>query len=417
MTRLRARLDAAAGGLSPVFWVLWCGVLVNRAASFVVGFLALFLVRERGFGEAAAGQVVALYGLGGVIASLAGGALADRVGRRATMVGSLALNAAAVGALAAARAPWFISAVTLLAGAAGQTYPPALNAAVADVVPFADRPRAFGLVYWASNVGFGFGYALAGVAGTRSLPLLFALDAATTCAFALLVLVKVPETRPAGLEHEPVLVGLRQVIADGVFVRFLGLHLLSLLVFTQWEAVFPLDVSAHGVGPSGYAFLLWLNCAGAVFLQPLLGAWLRRKDCSRVLAASALLFGLGYGLNALGGSLALYTAGVVIWTLGEVLGFPAASALTADLAPPALRGRYQGLFVTTWGAAFALSPLLSTALAARAGARAVWLACLVAGALSAAGHLAAAGPRRRRLLLRAEEDPAAGEAPAAAVTR
>ncbi len=63
--------------------------------------------------------------------------------------------------------------------------PPALNAAVADVVPFAERPRAFGLVHWAANVGFGFGYALAGVVGTHSLPALFALDAATTCAFAL----------------------------------------------------------------------------------------------------------------------------------------------------------------------------------------------------------------------------------------
>ncbi len=61
---LRTRLHAATGGLSPVFWVLWWGVLVNRAASFVVGFLALFLVRERGFGESAAGQVLALYGLG-----------------------------------------------------------------------------------------------------------------------------------------------------------------------------------------------------------------------------------------------------------------------------------------------------------------------------------------------------------------
>jgi MFS family permease len=399
--------------LSPVFWVLWWGVLLNRAASFVVGFLALFLVRERGFGVVAAGQIVALYGFGGMAASLVGGVLADRLGRRATMVASLALNAVAVGGLAAVRAPWLIAAFTLLAGATGQMYPPALNAAVADVVPLAERPRAFGLVYWAANVGFGFGYALAGAVGTRSLPALFALDAATTCAFALLVTLKVPETRPAGLEHDPVLAGLRRVLADGTFVAFLGLHLIALLVFTQWELVLPLDVAAHGVGPGGYAFLLWLNCAGAVILQPLLGPWLRGKDSARILAGSALLFGLGFGLNALGGSLSLYAAGVAVWTLGEVLGFPAASTLTAQLAPPALRGRYQGAFVTTWCAAFALSPLLSSALAERAGARAVWVACLAAGTVAALGHLAAAGPRRRRLASSAGETvaPAPGEGP------
>ena len=54
-----------------------------------------------------------------------------------------------------------------------------------------------------------------------------------------------------------------------------------------------------------------------------------------------------------------------------------------------------------------LSPLLSGWLAARAGARAVWLACLAAGILVALGHLATAGPRRRRLAARAEEPRAA----------
>jgi MFS family permease len=394
---MRARLRAATGGLPSAFWVLWWGVLVNRAASFVGGFLALFLVSERGFGVAAAGQVVALYGLGGMASSLVAGVLADRIGRRLTMVASLAVNAAAVGALAVAEAPWLVAAITLVAGASGQMYPPALNAAVADVVPFDERQRAFGLVYWAANVGFGIGYAVAGLVGPRSLPLLFLLDAASTGAFALLLALRLPETRPATGPTSAEAAGLGAVLADGVFLAFLGVHLVALLVFTQWEVVYPVDVAAHGVGRGGYGFLLWLNCVVVIVLQPLLAARLRQADPSRVLAASALLFGLGFGLGALGGSLPLYSAGVLLWTLGEVLGFPTASTLTAELAPPALRGRYQGLFVATWGAAFALSPLLSSALAERAGARAVWLACLAAGAASALGHLAAAGTRRRRL--------------------
>src|SRR5918912_380844 len=125
----RARLDAAAGGLPPVFWMLWCGVLVNRAASFVAGFLALFLVQERGFEQASAGRMLALYGLGGMVASLVGGTLADRIGRRITMLVSLGVNAIAVAALAAVRVPSLIAAATLLAGAPGAMYPPALHAA------------------------------------------------------------------------------------------------------------------------------------------------------------------------------------------------------------------------------------------------------------------------------------------------
>jgi MFS family permease len=318
-------------------------------------------------------------------------------------VASLAGSAVAVGALAWARAPGLVAGLTFLAGAAGQMVPPALNAAVADVVPFPDHRRAFGLVYWASNIGFGLGFAIAAAVSPRSLPALFVLDAATTLAFAALVALRVPETRPRAADRAPVLAGLGQVFSDGPFVAFLGLNLVALLVFAQFQLMLPVDVAAHGVGRSGYAFLLWLNCVLAVVVQPLLGPWIRAHDASRILAASALLFGLGYGFNALAGTLPLYAAGVVVWTLGEVTGLPVASALAASLAPPALRGRYQGAYVTTFSLALGLSPLLSGALAARAGARAVWLACLAAGLLVALGHLATAGPRRRRLAARAQE--------------
>jgi MFS family permease len=381
-------------------------VLLNRAASFVLGFLALFLVQERGFETAAAGRMVALYGAGGVGAALLGGVLADRFGRRATMLWSLAANAAAVAAMAVVRAPAPLALLTLAAGASGQMYPPALNAAVADVVPFEGRARAFGLTYWASNVGFGLGFALAAAVGPHSLPALFVLDAATTLGFLALVALRVPETRPTQLEHPPALAGLARAFRDGPFVAFLGLSLVMLMVFAQWELMLPVDTAAHGVTRAGYAGLLWLNCALALVLQPLLAPTLR-ADPTRALVASALLFGLGYGLNAFVGTLPLYALGCVLWTLGEVTCLPVASALAASLAPPALRGRYQGAYGMIFSAAFMLSPLLSGELAARAGARAVWIACLVAGVLVALGHLLAAGPRRRRLAERAEEADAA----------
>jgi hypothetical protein len=57
----------------------------------------------------------------------------------------------------------------------------------------------------------------------------------------------------------------------------------------------------------------------------------------------------------------------------------------------------------TWGAALTLSPLVSGELAERAGAPAVWIACLAAGLLAAGGHLLAAPARRRRVAALAAE--------------
>src|SRR5262249_34193826 len=154
---------------------------------------------------------------------------------------------------------------------------------------------------------------------------------------AAIVLLRVPETRPQGLVHEPAIRGLAKVFADGPYVVFLILNLAALTIFTQWQLALPLDMAAHGLGPAAYAFLLALNCPGVVVLQPVLSPWLRRFDAAWLLALSSILFGAGFGINAVGGSLVVYGVGTTLWTVGEVVGFPVASAMVANLAPAALR--------------------------------------------------------------------------------
>ncbi len=415
MAGLRDRLRAALGGLPPAFWTLWAGMLVNRLASFVAVFLGLYLVRERGFTAAEAGRVVALYGLGVVVAGPVGGALADRLGRRATMILGLMSGGASVAALAFAREPAALAVLAFLAAGTGELYRPAMNAAVTDLVPPEDRTRAFGLVYWAVNLGWSIGLTVAGLVAGRSLVALFVADAISTFAFAFAVLLRVPETRPAAPSggHASALSGLLAIGRDGPFVAFLGLHLAALVVFTQFQLAAPLDMAAHGVGPSAFAYLLALNGAGVVLLQPLLSTWLRGFDAGRTLAVSSLLFGLGFGLNAFAGSLPVYVVGVLLWTVGEVVGFPVAAALVSNLSPADLRGRYQGAYSMCWGVAFTLSPLLGGELLGRLGGRALWLICLAIGVAVALGHLAAAGPRRRRLAaLHAAEAAPGSEFPA-----
>ncbi len=51
----------------------------------------------------------------------------------------------------------------------------------------------------------------------------------------------------------------------------------------------------------------------------------------------------------------------------------------------------------TWGVAFTCGPVVGGAVLERFGGRTLWLGCLGLGAAVAAGHLAAAPARRRRL--------------------
>jgi MFS family permease len=404
---IRQRFHSAAGGLPPVFWTVWWGLVVNRLASFVLAFLSIYLVRERGFSPAETGRVLALYGVGMTIAGPLGGLLSDRVGRRATMVLALVLGATAVGSLSAARAPALLAAFAFLSAAAGDMYRPAMSAAVADVVPPEDRPRAYGLVYWAVNFALSVGLFLGGLVAEKSIIALFLADAGSSLAAAAIILLRVPETRPAHVVHEPAIRGMARVFSDGPFVSFLFLHLAALTVFTQWQLALPIDMAAHGLGPSAYAFLMALNCLGVVFLQPVLSPKLHRVDAAHLLAISALLFGAGFGVNSVGGNLGIYALGTTLWTVGEVVGFPVASTMVANLAPPSLRGRYQGAFSMAWGIAFTISPFAAGEVMQRFGARSLWLLCFVVALVVAIGHVVTAEPRRKRLVAMLQPQPPA----------
>lgn len=74
--------------LPPAALVLFAGSFVNRFGSFVMTFLILYLTR-RGFSPQQAGAAVSLYGLGGVVASVLGGELADRICRTRTITLSM----------------------------------------------------------------------------------------------------------------------------------------------------------------------------------------------------------------------------------------------------------------------------------------------------------------------------------------
>jgi len=405
-------------GLPRVYWTLWSGLLVNRLASFVVPFMSLYLTKERGLDAGRAGLIVSLWGLGSVAGNLMGGYLADRLGRRPTLVAGLLLGGASAVSLGFVHDLAAIAALTLAVGLLGDLYRPALQAAVADVVAPEDRTRAYALLYWAVNLGVAIGLSLAGFVAERSYTALFVLDGAASLAFAGLVLLRVPETRRAvQAAAEPAWRGLSVAFRDGHLVAFLATNLVMLLVYFQFQVALPIDMAAHGIEPSTYGALMALNGAGVVLLQAPVIALVMRREPGRVLALGALLTGAGYALHGVGHTPALYALGVLVWTLGEVVGEPFQAATVASLAPPDRRGRYQGALSMSWGLASFLAPALGGAVLSRWGAGALWASCLALGALSAGLHLVIAGPRRRRLAAIAEggagASAAVGEADAA----
>jgi MFS family permease len=388
---MRSAVRETVSGLPSAYWWLWTSTLVNRLGGFVNIILALYLTLERGFSPAFAGLVVSLYGLGGAVAALVGGVLTDRIGRRATMLAAQIGTALTTAALGFARDPLTIAVIAGAVGFTGNAQRPAVQAMVADVVPAADRVRAFSLNYWAVNIGFGVSAAAAGLIAAHGYLPLFLGDAASTLLCGLVVFLRVPETRPAAPPTagpdaaRRAEAGLGAVLRDGRFMAVVAITFLIAIAVQQGSSTMAVAMGESGLPTSQYGLVIGLNGLLVVLGQVPATRLSRGFDRGKLLAAAALLLGWGFALNVFAHSAGFYALTVAIWTIGEIFQAPTGMAVVAELSPVHSRGRYQGMYSLSWSAAAFVGPLAG-GLAYDHWGRAMWPACGVLGTLAAVGY-------------------------------
>ncbi|WP_205315492.1 MDR family MFS transporter [Nonomuraea lactucae] len=387
-------LRSAVGGLPRPFWALWSGTLVNRLGSMVMPFTGVYLTQARGLPVAAAGVVMAVFGAGSLISQLLAGVLTDRIGRRATLGGGMLATAGALLALGYSTSLPAITAAMFVLGLVVDAYRPASSALVADLVSPAERPRAFGLLFWAINLGYALGMTAGGwLAGTGFL-WLFWIDALTSVVFAILVWRAVPETRPTTREQAGG--GFGVVLRDRVMLGFTLVVLGNAVVYAQTFTVLPIAMTESvGLSTGQFGLAMALNGVLIVIVQPLVSGRLGRLDPSRTLAAGLAVMGAGMALTAFVTSTGWLAATIAVWTAGEIITAGISGTIVATLAPAHLRGRYAGLFGFAWSVAMVVAPLLGSALLGL-GPRALWFAIGAVGVASAAGMLALGPAIRRR---------------------
>ncbi|MBG0829295.1 MFS transporter [Planomonospora sp. ID67723] len=388
-----AFLRSKVGGLPRPFWALWAGTLVNRVGMMVEPFIGVYLTQARGMSLAAAGVVMAVFGAGSLISQVLAGWLADRFGRRVTLTGGMVATAVTMVALGASTSLPAIVAAMFVLGLTIDAYRPASTALVADLVRPEDRPRAYGLLFWALNLGFAVAMVVGGWLAEAGYGWMFWFNATTAVVFGLLVWRAVPETRPEPGERTGG--GFGAVLKDRLMVAYVVICVLASLVYAQAFTTLPLAMTGVGFGESDYGLVMAVNGILIVLIQPLTGDWFGRRDHSTVLAIGFAVIGGGFALNALVSSVTGYALTVVVWTLGEIVTAGIPGAIVASLAPAHLRGRYSGMFGFAWSAGVLLAPLLGTRLLA-IGPTALWLTIGAIELVAAAGLLAIGPALRRR---------------------
>ncbi|MCQ9184851.1 MFS transporter [Streptomyces sp. IBSBF 2953] len=404
---LRRAARETLSGLPREFWWLWTSTLVNRLGAFVATFMALYLTLDRGYSASYAGLVASLHGLGGVVSSLGGGVMADRLGRRPTLLVAQTSTAASVALLGFMEHPVAIAGVAFLVGMASNASRPAVQAMMADIVRPEDRVRAFSLNYWAINLGFAVSSTAAGFIAEVSYRAGFLLEAGMTFVCAVVVFLKLPESRPEQTDKgtgDSDKVGLGTVLRDGRFMSVVGLSFLVALVFQQGAVGLPVAMGAAGFTPADYGMAIAVNGVLIVALQIPVTRFIEHRDPRRLLVISSVLAGYGFGLTAFAGSVGVFALTVCVWTLAEIVNAPTQTGLVVRLSPTHGRGRYQGMYTLSWAVASLVAPLMSGLVIDRLGADWLWGMCAVVGTAAGLGY---------GLLMRRLPDEAPAPAPAA----
>ena len=417
--------------------VLAVGDLVaSFGFSLVFPFLTIYLTTVLGASATESGLVLGLYAVASIASNAAGGWLADRFGRRVVMIASITLTSATVIAMGQVHDLAGIALLTLVLGIVDPAFVPAARAAVADVVPEARRPRAYGLLGVAAAVGWIAGPSIGAGLSTLGYPVLFTVAGAILLGYTAILIVGLPETRPAATRPaathadpagrgSAVLVGtvspaalagsaaraesttlpgstavpvstavtgsstLGGRPARALFLPFLAIAVLIHGVSFQWVVTLPIHASRDlGVSTATWGLLFAFNGLLIVLFQLRVSTLTEARAKPATMALGMAAYALAY-LVVVGAAMPGFTtvtlAGVVILaTIGEMLVFPVEPAFVSDLSPAGSRGRYQGALGAAAGIGSGIGPPLGGLALDNLEGPVPWLIVAGCGAVAAA---------------------------------
>ena len=341
------------------------GVLVPAVPRYVEGPL--------GAGNVAIGLVVGVFSLSAFFLRPWVGGLGDRWGRRPLMLVGAALFAASVLANPLASSPAVLAALRLLTGAGEAFFFVGAVTAVFDLAPAERRGEAMSVASLALYVGIGLGPLIGELAIERVGFVAAWVLAATAALTALVMALRVPDTRPQEASGEasggpsP---RRRLVHRAGLLPGLVMLtSILGMAGFLTFVPLYAIDIGMDG------SRLVLLVFAGVVVGIRSVGARIPdRLGAARTTRMALALSAAGLALVGTWRSPAGLLAGTVVFAVGIALLTPAVMALAVEGVPPGERASVIGTTSAFLDLAFGLGPAILGFVAAAAGRPGTFLA-------------------------------------------
>lgn len=371
---------------SSTLWIAISASLLNQLGNMAFVFLVLYLTKHFNFSLAKASFAFAAVCFSMLISGLCAGGFIDRLGSARMMIASLFLNGTILAIFPLIHNYFSIVLMCLLWGLSFGLYRPASQTFISHLSKPGMHKITFSIYRLAINLGMSIGPAMGGYLAYHSFGLIFLVNGLANLIAGSILLLGIGRSewfnyRPA--RQNKLELSTRWLKRDPALRLFvLGMIPVS-MIFYQHESTLPvfLNLDLH-LPLSFYGLLFTLNTLLIVFFELPLNvatlSWSYRVN-----------FILGTLFNIVGFA-GLYFATqawhvvvlTIIWTIGEMILFPAASSYIADIAPENVRGSYMALFSTSSNLALLLGPWGGAIVMGWLGASGLWIVCGLWGCLS-----------------------------------
>ncbi|WP_139490391.1 MDR family MFS transporter [Brevibacillus dissolubilis] len=331
-------------------------------------FMAVYFSNQ--YGKETAAWMLALPSVLGLFVGLLGGWLADRIGRKKTMIAGMLTQGLlfVIFWFASSAGSWWEYLAYVGMSSAYLIYLPASQAMVADLTEEAERRSVFAVFYAAMNVSIVLGPVLGAYVFEHHRLLVTLLCGLVLIGYALVIALFVKETLPVRQKQEqmkqqrenPLVAQLRSyrlIFLDKPFAVYLLASSLIAVVYMQTSLYMAVYVRenvpvqtlfswADGTftlgGTEVYGWMMGENGILVITCTMLVTRWFRNWSDRNALMLSACLIGTAMFAMSFTANVWMLFAFMAVFTLGELIRTPVAQSFVSKYAPADLRGQYMG---------------------------------------------------------------------------
>lgn len=315
----------------------------------VIPFLSLYLVNAKGFTLPQVGWIMTSFGIGSLAGTWLGGKLTDSIGFYKVIVLSLFLGGLGFINLQFLDSFYGICGGVFILIFVADAYRPAIFVACDAYSKPKNITRSIALIRLAINLGFSIGPLLGGIIIAKiNYSSLFWIDGLTCIiASALLFVVLKPKRPNPGEAKEIVVKEGKSPYRNALFQLLIVIMIFNGIMFVQYFSVVPLYYEqAHFLSEDLIGLLLFINGIMIVIFEMPLVNWLERINISKTMATfwGVVFLALSFIILNMSDWLGVLVIGMILMTIGEMIGSPFSNALALSMAPKGRKGSYMGLY-------------------------------------------------------------------------